>query len=153
YPDVLERAGGRDADIVIASETASFVDPHVSVGQVSALEPVSLALRVPLPRLMRMAILGKGERLTAQDALTIDLVSEVVPGDRLDERALELADVVAQNSPAAVAATRRAVRDFEAQFVRPAMERGWEAVQEHWEHPDAHEGPVAFAERRPPRWQ
>lgn len=142
-----------DADIAIASEDATFVDPHVSVGQVSALEPVSLALRVPLPRLMRLAILGKTERLSARQAEAIDLVSEVVPSALLDDRARELAAMVADNSPAAVAATRQAIRDFEASLVRPALEHGWEAVQAHWDHPDAHEGPVAFVERRPPRWQ
>ncbi|KAA1423129.1 enoyl-CoA hydratase/isomerase family protein [Mumia zhuanghuii] len=142
-----------DADIAIASEAASFVDPHVSVGQVSALEPVSLALRVPLPRLMRLALLGKGERLTAAEAMAVDLVTEVVPSDALDARAYALAELVVSGSPAAVAATRRALRAFEAQVVRPAMERGWEAVQAHWDHPDSQEGPRAFAERRPPRWQ
>ncbi|MGH1561621.1 enoyl-CoA hydratase/isomerase family protein [Mumia sp. DW29H23] len=142
-----------DADVAIASEAASFVDPHVSVGQVSALEPVSLALRVPLPRLMRLALLGKGERLSATQALAIDLVTEVVPAEELEARAHALADLVVAGSPAAVAATRRAIRDVEAQLVRPAMERGWEAVQAHWDHPDSREGPLAFAERRTPRWQ
>ncbi|WP_370617785.1 enoyl-CoA hydratase/isomerase family protein [Mumia sp. Pv 4-285] len=142
-----------DGDIVIASEAASFVDPHVSVGQVSALEPVSLAFRVPVPRLLRLALLGKTERLTAKDALSIDLVTEVVAADDLDVRARELAAQIVAASPAAVAATRRAIRDVEAALLGPFMERGWTAVQAHWDHPDSSEGPVAFAERRPPRWQ
>lgn len=141
-----------DGDIVIASEDAVFVDPHVSVGQVSALEPVSLALRVPIPRLMRMALLGRGERLTAPDALAIDLVTEVLPADRLTERAGELAALVVVGSGAALAATRRAVRSLEDRLLRPSIEAGWAAIQAHWEHPDAAEGPVAFAERRAPRW-
>ncbi|OLF06724.1 enoyl-CoA hydratase [Actinophytocola xinjiangensis] len=141
-----------DADIAIASDTATFLDPHVSVGQVTALEPVSLALRVPLPRLLRLALLGRAERLDAAAALAANLVTEVVtPGDLLD-RALELAEVVAGNSPAAVAASRRALRELDRRLLGPSMVAGWAAVRDHWTHPDSSEGPRAFAQRREPRW-
>ena len=48
-----------DADVVIASENAWFTDPHVSVGQVSGIEPASLALRVPLNALALLALAGR----------------------------------------------------------------------------------------------
>ncbi len=142
-----------DADLAIASQTATFTDPHVSVGQVSALEPTSLAFRVPVPRLLRLALLGSSERLTAAEALTAGLVTEVVAPERLADRAAELASMIAANSPAAVAATRRALRSLERHLLHDAMVEGWAAVQRHWAHPDATEGPSAFAERRPPAWQ
>lgn len=142
-----------DGDIVIASQDAWFTDPHVSVGQVSALEPVSLALRVPIPWLLRLALLGRGERLTAADALAIGLVTEVVESGQLAARAAELAGLVAANSPAAVAATRRALRSLEDHLLGTAMADGWEAIRAHWGHPDSTEGPAAFAARRVPRWQ
>jgi enoyl-CoA hydratase/carnithine racemase len=142
-----------DADIAIASETATFLDPHVTVGQVTALEPLSLALRVPLPRLMRMAVLGRAERLSAPEALAAGLVSELVRADELMSRSMELANAVAANSPAAVAASRRALRSAERSILHGAMEDGWAAIQQHWSHPDSVEGPAAFAERRAPRWQ
>lgn len=141
-----------DADIVVAGESARFVDPHVSVGQVSGIEPASLALRVPLAVVTRLALLGKDEQLSAQQALACGLVSEVVPDDRLLRRAGELADSLAAASPAALRATRRVLRDLEREVVEPAMARGWAAVQAHWAHPDAEEGPRAFAERRPAGW-
>jgi enoyl-CoA hydratase/carnithine racemase len=142
-----------DADLALASQTATFVDPHVSVGQVSALEPISLALRVPVPRLLRLALLGRGERLTAEDALAIGLVTEVVAPERLAARAAELANMIAANSPAAVAASRHALRSLERHLLHDAMEEGWAAVQRHWAHPDAAEGPDAFAARREPIWR
>jgi len=142
-----------DADIAIASQGATFTDPHVSVGQVSALEPVSLALRVPVARLMRLALLGRGERLTAADALACGLVTEVVAPELLAARAAELAGLIAANSPAAVAATRRVVRSLERQLLHGAMEEGWAEIQRHWAHPDAAEGPDAFAQRRQPAWR
>jgi enoyl-CoA hydratase len=50
-----------DADVVIASSTASFLDPHVSVGQVSAYETIGLARKVAFETVMRLALLGRGE--------------------------------------------------------------------------------------------
>ena len=75
-----------DADVVIASENAWFTDPHVSVGQVSGIEPASLALRVPLNALALLALAGRSERWDAQRALELGLVTEVVAPERLLER-------------------------------------------------------------------
>jgi enoyl-CoA hydratase/carnithine racemase len=140
-----------DADIALASDDASFLDPHVSVGQVSALEPLSL-----LPRsrnaVVRMALIGRAERIDAAQALSAGLVSEVVSADGLRDRALELAELIAANSPAAVAATRRQLRQLEDDLLERALEDGWAAIRAHWSHPDAHEGPRAFIEKRRPRW-
>jgi enoyl-CoA hydratase/carnithine racemase len=141
-----------DADIAIAAEAARFVDPHVSVGQVSGVEPASLALRVPLPVLFRMALMGRHEQLDAAAALRHGLVSEVVADEALLARAHEIAAAVASGSPAAIAATRQVLRELERSTLEPAMAAGWDAVQRHWTHPDAQEGPQAFAERRVPRW-
>src|SRR6476469_3461903 len=99
-----------DADVVIASETAWFTDPHVSVGQVSGIEPASLALRVPLNALALLALAGRSERWDAQRALDRGLVTEVVPPERLLERTHEVASAIAKSSPAAVRATRDIIR-------------------------------------------
>ena len=57
-----------DADIVIASRTAAFMDTHVNVGMVGALENIGLAKRLPLGTALRMTLLGKHYRLTAERA-------------------------------------------------------------------------------------
>ena len=142
-----------DADIVIASEAAWFTDPHVGVGQVSGIEPPSLALRVPMTALARMVLLGRHERWDAHQALALGLVSEVVPADRLLPRAQELAGWIAEASPEAIRRSRAVYRRFEEDVVGPAMAEGWEAVMRHWAHPDADEGPAAFLARRDPEWQ
>jgi enoyl-CoA hydratase/carnithine racemase len=142
-----------DADIVLAATTASFLDPHVSVGQVSGIEPPSLALRLPLGVITRMAILGAHERIDAQRAYDLGLVSELTEPDALVPRALELAGLVAKNSPAAVTSTRRVIRHMMDVLLEPSMRLGWERVQAHWPHPDAVEGPAAFFDKRPPEWQ
>jgi enoyl-CoA hydratase/carnithine racemase len=142
-----------DADIAIASDAAWFTDPHVSVGQVSGIEAPSLGLRVPQSMLARMVLLGRHERWDARQALSIGLVTEVLPPDELLPRAHELAGWVAEASPEAVRRSRAVYRRFEDDVVGAAMADGWDWVQRHWAHPDADEGPRAFLEHRDPDWQ
>ncbi|AMK25608.1 enoyl-CoA hydratase/isomerase family protein [Sphingobium sp. TKS] len=141
-----------DSDIVIASEAASFVDTHVDVGQVTALEPIGLMRRMPLSAVLRLAILGKAERLNAQQALATSMVSEVVPADQLMPRAMELARIVAAVSPAAVQKSLKAIWDSLEMPLAQAYENGFDILIRHRAHPDALEGPKAFAEKRSPVW-
>lgn len=141
-----------DADIVIASEAARFIDPHVSVGQVSGIEPVELLLRMRRDAVIRMALLGRDEVLDANQAQAAGLVSEVVAPDGLLPRVLELAGIIASASPEAIRHTRAIIRSFEDALVRRHLDLAWDAVRDHWTHPDSKEGPKAFLERRNPRW-
>ncbi|MER5184951.1 enoyl-CoA hydratase/isomerase family protein [Streptomyces sp. NPDC002896] len=98
-----------EADIVICSEDATFFDPHVSYGLTAALEPIGLARRIPLGEALRIALLGLDERVSAARALQIGLVSEVLPRERLWDRADEIARVIAAKPPAAIQGTVRAI--------------------------------------------
>jgi enoyl-CoA hydratase len=92
-----------DADVALAASDATFVDPHVSVGQVSAIETIGLARRVPFEAVMRMALVGRHERLSAARAYELGLVSEVVdPPERLADAAQTVAERIADNDPDAV---------------------------------------------------
>jgi len=141
-----------DADVVIASSTASFLDTHVSVGQVAAIEPITLLPRIGLGNALRFTVLGRHGRIGAADALRIGLVDEVVePGD-LQARALEVAELAATGSPTAIEASKRAIRDALELPMREAMQAGWDRLIAHRDHPDSNEGPRAFAEKREPKW-
>ena len=72
-----------DADLVVASSTASFLDTHVSVGQVAAIEPITLLPRIGLGNALRLTVWGRHGRIGAQEALRIGLVDEVVAPDQL----------------------------------------------------------------------
>lgn len=98
-----------EADIVICSEDATFFDPHVSYGMVAALEPIGLARRIPLGEVLRIALLGLDERMSATRAREIGLVGEVVPREQLWSRADSLARRIAAKPPAAVQGTVRAI--------------------------------------------
>jgi len=97
-----------DADIVIAAESATFLDPHVSVGQVSAFEVITLARTSPMEAILRMALVGRHERITAERARQLGILSEVVPDAELEAARHEsdriLADVQRQADGAAAAA-------------------------------------------------
>jgi len=54
-----------EADIVIAASDAQFFDPHVSVGQVVAMEAIGLTRKIPFEAVMRMALVGRHERVSA----------------------------------------------------------------------------------------
>lgn len=141
-----------DSDIVIASEAASFLDTHVNVGQVTALEPIGLMRRMPLGAVLRMVVLGKGERLSAAQALAVHMISEVTPPEALVERALALGDLAASVSPASVQASLKAVWEaFELPLTK-AYENGFDILIRHRSHPDALEGTTAFIEKREPNW-
>ncbi|HTR70749.1 MAG TPA: enoyl-CoA hydratase/isomerase family protein [Mycobacteriales bacterium] len=99
-----------DSDIVIASVNATFVDPHVSVGQASAFEPIALARRAAFGGVARMALVGAAERVSAARALELGWVSAVIdPGEDLPRATQELAEQIAANDPAALMATKRAL--------------------------------------------
>lgn len=98
-----------EADLVICSDDAQFFDPHVSYGMVAALEPIGLARRIPLGEVLRIALLGLDERMSAARAREIGLVGEVVPRAQLWDRAAALAARIAAKPPAAVQGTVRAI--------------------------------------------
>jgi E-phenylitaconyl-CoA hydratase len=109
-----------ECDFSICSETATFFDPHANAGIVSALEPMGmLALGVPYGEVMRWALLGSEERMTAQTALRVGIVTEVVPDSELRSRAFELAAEIAARRPNGIQGTVRAM--WEARDLTPSL--------------------------------
>jgi enoyl-CoA hydratase/carnithine racemase len=142
-----------DADIVIASSSASFLDPHTSIGQAVTYEAITLMRKVAAERVMRMAFTGRYERIPADVAYRAGLVSQVVdPPERLAEEAQALADKVARNSPAAMRATKQALWGTFELGLSDACRAGSQHLISMWGHPDQEEGPSAFAEKRQPNW-
>ncbi|MGW0176583.1 enoyl-CoA hydratase/isomerase family protein [Rhodococcus sp. NPDC003322] len=140
-------------DIVIASANATFFDPHVSIGLVAGREVVRLARVLPRSVALRMALMGKHERMPAQRARELGMISEVVEPDRLLERAHEIADIVNSNAPLAVRGTRLAILKgldlplHEAEMLAESFRERVTRTE------DALEGPRAFVEKRAPDWQ
>ncbi len=142
-----------DSDIVLASENAAFMDTHVNVGMVGALENVGLAKRLPLGSALRMTLMGRHYRMPARRAYELGLVDELVesPADLLP-LAEDMARKMLENSPQAMALSKQAVWGAVEQGYSAALEQAWGLLRVHWNHPDFVEGPRAFAEKREPRW-
>jgi enoyl-CoA hydratase/carnithine racemase len=142
-----------DADIVICSSDATFLDPHVSIGQVTAYEAIALVRKSPMEPIVRMALTGRHERLSAARAYELGIVSEVVdPPADLPAVALALAETIARNSPAAMRATKQALWGAHEQGLTDACRAGSRHLIDMWGHPDQEEGPAAFVEKRDANW-
>ncbi|MBV9509431.1 MAG: enoyl-CoA hydratase/isomerase family protein [Caulobacteraceae bacterium] len=142
-----------DADVIVASENAAFMDTHVNVGQVGAIENIGLTRRLPLGSALRMTLQGRSYRMPAARAYQLGLVDELVatPAEVLP-KALEIAWAMAENSPNAVALSKEALwKSLDAGYTQ-SLEYGWSLLRLHWGHPDFEEGPKAFGEKRAPNW-
>lgn len=94
-----------------------------------------------------------GEPMGVQRAYELGLINRVVPADNLLDEALKLANLIAANAPTAVRWSKRIMR--QSQYL--SEQEGWKltaaGAAEVFSSPDALEGAVAFAEKRPPKWQ
>jgi enoyl-CoA hydratase len=100
-----------------------------------------------------MKLLLTAQMIDADEALRIGLVNEIAPADRLLERALAIADLIAANSPVAVQAVKRHVTTgiADAVLAREAAEQAFgDAVRAS---ADFDEGVAAFREKRSPRYE
>jgi enoyl-CoA hydratase len=142
-----------DSDLVIAADNASFTDARTGAGQVSIHGTLRLARKIPLEAVLRMVMLGRAERLSAERAYEIGMVSEVVPAADLMKRAHEIADAIVANSPGAVFYSRYAIWESLNLGLNRALEMGWDVVMAFAQgSPDAAEGARAFIEKRKPEW-
>ncbi len=113
-----------EADIVICSRDATFFDSHVSAGMVSALEPIGLMRRIGLGETLRISLMGNDERMTADTALRVGLVTEITERDQLWSRAHDIAAGIAAKPTAATQGTVRAIWESLDRPYRAAMEQG-----------------------------
>ncbi|GGO75014.1 enoyl-CoA hydratase/isomerase family protein [Nocardioides deserti] len=141
-----------DADVVLAAEDAWFSDPHVSLGQTSGPCALQLAARAGSAAVAPLVLAGAAYRMDARQAQAVGLVSEVVPGERLLERAHDLARMIAAQSPTAVRRTLALLRRRTRAQVEDLVPDAWAAIDEMWDHPDVAEASAARAEGRSPMW-
>ena len=113
-----------ESDVVICSTDATFFDSHVSAGLVCALEPVGLMRRIGLGESLRIALMGNDERVSADTALRIGLVSEVVPFEDLWTRAHQIAVTIAAKPPSATQGTVKAIWESLDKPYRAALDQG-----------------------------
>jgi enoyl-CoA hydratase/carnithine racemase len=117
-----------EVEFVIAAEHATFFDPHVTYGMTASFEPIHMAGITPFGEIMRMSLMGNYERLTAQRAHQIGMVSEVVPGDQLLDAATFCAEAIAAQPKLAIEGTVRALWGAREFGSRAAVRLGYAYV-------------------------
>src|SRR5215813_8695580 len=80
-----------ECEFLIAAEHASFFDPHVTYGMTASFEPIHMAGITPFTEIMRLSLMGNYERMSAQRAFQVGMVTEVVPGADLLAHTRDLA--------------------------------------------------------------
>ena len=98
-----------EVEFILAAEHATFFDPHVTYGMCATFEPIQMLQKMPFGEVMRMSLMGNHERLSAERAHQIGLVSEVVPADELAAAAAHCAQVIASAPALAVQGTVRSI--------------------------------------------
>ncbi len=117
-----------EVEFIIAADTATFFDPHVTYGMTAAYEPMHMAGIMPFGEIMRLSLLGNHERLSATRAYEIGLVSEVVPAGDLQERAGWAAQVIADRPALAIEGTVRSIWAARELGQRQALRLGYAFV-------------------------
>jgi len=113
-----------EVEFIIAAEHATFFDPHVTYSMPAVYEPTLMSHRMPFGEIMRMSLLGNHERLSAQRAYEIGMVSEVVPGAELPDAARWAAAAIASAPPTAVQTTVRTIWAARELSRRQALDLG-----------------------------
>lgn len=134
-----------ECDVIIAAEQATFFDPHVTYGMVSGFESIHLLQRLPLGETLRVILLGNHERLSAQRAHEVGLVSEIAPPSELRQRAAWVAEAIASAPPAAIQGSLRAIWAGNDLGRRQALDLAYAYVGLGTDQANIAEGQAAFA--------
>jgi len=143
------------ADLILASEQATFALPEISSGTIADAATLKLPRRVPYHVAMELLLTGRW--MDAIEAHHWGLVNEILPQDQLIVRANELADTLADGPPLVYAAIKEVLRESEGLSFQRALDqvtgRKIPSVDRLYSSDDQLEGARAFAEKRKPLWR
>lgn len=142
-------------DLIYASARSSFALPEIKAGTLADAATVKLPKRMPYH--VAMDLLFTGRWMDAAEAQRWGLVNEVLPPDKLENRAWEIARLLADGPPLVFASIKEVAREAEAMSFQEAMnwitKRKFRTVDVLYGSDDNKEGFRAFAEKRPPVWR
>lgn len=139
-------------DLIVAAQDAKFGLPEVKRGLIAGEGGV---IRLPqrIPYHVAIKVLLTGEPLSAVDAKQYGLVSELTESGAALAGAQQLAKRIAVNAPLALAKVKQVLRETQALNDSDAFERQAKDAHSLLDSEDAHEGALAFAEKRAPVWR
>jgi enoyl-CoA hydratase/carnithine racemase len=139
-------------DLIIAADTAIFALPEPLVGVAAIAGGIHRLTRM-IPFKQAMGMLLTGRSVTAAEGAAMGFVNEVVAPSELMDAARRWASAIIKGSPLAVRATKEMALDGQAYAtVAQALAAAYPALDRLCSSQDFLEGPIAFAQKRPPVW-
>ncbi len=138
-------------DMIIASETAKFGLPEVTIGVIPGAGGTQRLIRA-VGKALAMEMTLNDRKLTAAEALQHGLVNRVVPVSDFLNEALKLADEIASRAPLAVRAAKRLILHSYDAFLKEGLAEEKQSFYDLFNTHDQKEGMQAFVEKRKPNW-
>src|SRR3954451_8136537 len=142
-----------EVEFIIAAEHATFFDPHVTYGMTASFEPIHMAGITPFCEIMRLSLMGNYERMSAQRAFQIGMVSEVVPAADLRTHTRALAAKIAGQPKLAIEGTVRAIWSTRSMPQREAVRLGYAYVAMGTSPESIAEGQKMFSSGKRVEWK
>jgi len=142
-----------EVEFIIAADHATFFDPHVTYGMTAAYEPIHMSGIMPFSEIMRVSLLGNHERMSAERAFQIGMVSEIAPVGELMQRATWAAEAIASAPPLAVQGTVRAIWGAREHGQRDALRLGYAYVAMGTSQASITEGQKVFESGKRIEWR
>lgn len=139
-------------DLIVASETARFGQPEVTIGVIPGAGGTQRLTRA-VGKAIAMEMVLNNRLLSASEALQFGLVNRVVPAERFLDEALALAAEIASRAPLALVAAKTAVNQAFELPLSAALAEERNLFYPLFDSADQKEGMRAFLEKRKPDWQ
>lgn len=139
-------------DLIVASETARFGQPEVTIGVIPGAGGTQRLTRT-VGKALAMEMVLNNRTLSADEALQFGLINRVVPVERYLEEAIDLAQEIAARAPLAVRLGKEAVNHALESFLSDGLADERRAFYLLFSTSDQKEGMAAFIEKRPPEWK
>ena len=139
-------------DMIVASETARFGQPEISIGVIPGAGGTQRLTR-RVGKAIAMEMILNNRVLTAAEALQLGLINRIVPVDRCLDEAIALARDIAARAPLAVRLGRRMIHSSFERPLAEGLEEERRAFFEVFATQDRLEGMLAFVDKRAPSWK
>jgi len=139
-------------DMIVASETAKFGQPEITIGVIPGAGGTQRLTRA-VGKAIAMEMILNNRTITAQEAYQFGLVNRVTPVPEYLNETLKLAEEIAGRAPLAVYTAKKMINQSYERFLKDAIEEERREFYSLFATEDQKEGMKAFMEKRKPEWK
>ena len=137
-------------DLAVASEQATFMTPGVNIGLFCSTPMVAVSRNINRKKMMEMLLTG--EKVSAKEAVELGLINHCISFDKLKNKTLDLANLIASKPRSTVTIGKEAFYKQVEMPIAEAYNYTSEVMAMNMLELDAQEGISAFLEKREPTW-